>query len=157
MKRYIVAWMVTFAGCTNAPASSAPAHPPAQTPLSSVPAPLAVAPASQTRPHHTPAKRPEAASLEVISQGLQAADWMIRLSAVEALAALPSRFALPRLERALADAEEDVRATAIRSLQHQGTAHSRTLLRSVRDDATELLSLRVRAAAALTTPSTSCP
>jgi HEAT repeat protein len=101
----------------------------------------------------------EPETLAVVRTGLASADYATRLVATDALGCAPATVAIQALERQLADPEEDVRAAAIAALHRQTPQADRMaqqLLRSVRDDDQEKLSLRVLAAAALINPPPSC-
>jgi HEAT repeat protein len=90
---------------------------------------------------------PETAS--VLSLALTSTDYATRLLATEALGCMPASVALGSLERQLGDPEEDVRAAAVLALARHDDARADALLRSVRDDGQEQLSVRVLAASSL--------
>src|SRR5262249_5417065 len=90
-------------------------------------------------------------TVRVLTAGLSAKDYATRLTATEALAALPASVAIPALERQLADPDEHVRAAAVLALRKHHDHVATALLQSVRDDEREQLSLRVIAATALLT------
>lgn len=105
-----------------------------------------------------PVRTPEISSdsLAVLDLGLASKDWMVRLSATTALSCIDTRIALPRLERRLADVEPDVRVAALNALARNSEERSRVLIRSVRDDVSEELTLRVLAASHLIHPINNC-
>lgn len=96
------------------------------------------------------------ASLAVLHQGLSSPDYATRLVATEALGCAHGPDVMAWLSFQLGDAEPDVRAAAIAALHQRTSPEATAQLRSVRDDETELLFLRVLAAHALVTPSASC-
>jgi HEAT repeat protein len=88
----------------------------------------------------------EATSIAVLRDGLQSRDYATRLFAVEALGHVRAVDVTPALERALGDPEHDVRVAAVEALKQQGSPRARALLRTVRDDKSEALDVRVLAA-----------
>ena len=138
--------LVLCAGCQpEAPPSPAPAPEP------TVPAstPTAVRPA---QPPSRALSAEDVVSLGVLEQGVaETRDYHTRWVATDALGFVPgSERVVSLLEARLGDPEEDVRAAAVLSLGRHGARPAAcALLRSVRDDAHELLGVRVLAARAL--------
>ena len=121
------------------------------------PRPTHIARAARSTPQAAPRSAGvDAPTIAVLRAGLSSPDYATRLVATDALGCAPAAVALGALERQLGDPEADVRAAAILSLHKQNDRTARALLRSVRDDDQEELSLRVLAAAALINPPPSC-
>ncbi len=131
------------------------------TDVSSAPRPERLAPLPPLRPVVVPSTPRASASLSaegvaVLEAALASPDWMVRLTATQALLCLPHPSVVSWLEQRLGDVEPDVRAAAVHSLGGQTTPYSKTLLRSVQNDTTEELSIRVLATSALARPLNPC-
>jgi HEAT repeat protein len=133
----------------------ASAQPTSSARLAPVHAPLPIIPAA-SQPLPTSQPDVAAATLAVLKMGLESSDWMVRLSATQALHSIVHPTALPWLEARLGDVEADVRAAAVLVLASRTEQHAAALLRSVQDDTTEDLSIRVLAASALAASANPC-
>lgn len=103
-------------------------------------------------PPTPPASRGDSASLDVLRTALASPNWEDRLIAVEAVGASRRPELAAALEDALGDPEEDIRLAAVEALGQLGGAVARRKLESVRDDTTEVLSIRALAAGELLNP-----
>ncbi len=140
-------------GCDTAQGSAAAGPSPVVATRPSSPLPAVVVPRSPVPLRRSVGRD----SLAVLEAAFASPDWMVRLSATQALRCVEHAAVVPWLEKRLADVEVDVRSAAVQSLHGRSQPHATALLRSVQNDTTEELSLRVLAATALIRPTTPCP
>src|SRR5262245_54861059 len=93
----------------------------------------------EPRPAATAESHDSATSLDVLKRALASKDYATRLITVQAIGDVRAYDLVAWLEPVLGDPEHDVRVAAIEALRRMGSPRARHLLRSVRDDKTEVL------------------